>query len=95
MPGRAGDRIAAVRRAVGALAPALLELAPRRDRRQRQAVRDRLGDDDHVRDDLGVLERPHHAGPRVARLDLVGDQQDPVLVADRPQALEERGGAGV
>ena len=41
---------------------------------------------DDVRDDPGVLEAPHHPGPGVAGLDLVGDQQDPVLVADLAQA---------
>ena len=80
-PGRAGDRIAAVGRPVGAASPALLEVAARDDGRQRQAVGDRLGDAHDVGHDPGVLERPHPPGPAVARLDLVGDEQDAVLVA--------------
>ena len=37
-----------------------------------------------------MLERPHRARPAVARLDLVGDEQDPVLVGKGPQRLQER-----
>ena len=59
--GGAGDRVAAVRRAVRAAAPALLELARRHDRRERQAVGDRLGEHHDVRDDPGVLEAPTSA----------------------------------
>ena len=88
--GRAGDRVAAVRRAVRAATPALLELAARDDRRQRQAVGDRLGHAHDVGDDPGVLERPHPPGPAVARLDLVGDEQDAVLVAQVAQRAQER-----
>ena len=40
--------------------------------------------------DPGVLEGPHPAGPGVAGLDLVGDEQDAVLVAERPQLAQER-----
>ena len=80
--GGAGDRVAAERRAVGALAPALLERPRAGHRRERQAVRDRLGHADDVGDDPGVLEGPHPPGPPEAGLDLVGDEQDPVPVAD-------------
>ena len=57
-------------------------VAARDDRRERQAVGDRLGHAHDVGHDPRVLERPHRAGPAVARLDLVGDEQDAVLVAD-------------
>ena len=59
--------------------------------RQRQAVGDRLRDDDHVGHDSRVLDRPHRPGPPVAGLDLVGDEQDPVLVAEGPKLAQERG----
>ena len=51
--------------------------------------RDALGGEQDVRLDAPVLDRPHLAGPPGARLDLVGDEQDAVLVADLAQALEE------
>ena len=50
---------------------------------------DALGRQQDVGLDAPVLDRPHLAGPPGARLDLVGDEQDAVLVADRAQALEE------
>ena len=89
-PRGAGDGVAAVGRAMGALAPALLEVAPGGESAQRQAVGDRLGDRHRVGHDPGVLERPHPAGPAVAGLDLVGDEQDPVLVAEGAQLAQER-----
>src|ERR1700675_3573816 len=36
-----------------------------------------------------MLDRPHLAGPTGPGLNLVGDQKDPVLVADPAQALQE------
>ena len=72
-------------------APLLVELAAADDRRQRQAVADRLGEADHVGHDPRVLEAPHHAGPAVAALDFVGDVEDAVLVADRAKLAQERG----
>ena len=77
--GGARDRVPAESRAVRAASPAILELATRDDRRQRQAVGDRLGHAHHVRDDPGVLEGPHLPGAAIAALDLVGDEQDAVL----------------
>ena len=90
-PGRARHGVATERGAVGAPSPALLEAPGADDRRQGQPVRDRLGQAHDVRDDPGVLEGPHRAGPAEPRLDLVGDEQDPVLVAERAQAAQERG----
>ena len=51
------------------------------------ARRDALGRQQDVGLDAPVLDRPHLAGPSGAGLDLVGDEQDPVLVADPAQAL--------
>jgi hypothetical protein len=42
-----------------------------------------------VRLDAGVLDRPPSAGAAHARLDLVGDEEDAVLVADLAQSLHE------
>ena len=44
---------------------------------------DRLGDRDQVGLDAVVLDREELAGAREARLHLVDDEHDPVLVADR------------
>ena len=67
----------------------LEQLGPGDHRAERHARRDALGGQQDVRLDAPVLDRPHLAGPAGARLDLVGDEQDAVLVADSAQALEE------
>ena len=59
----------------------------------RHAGGDALGDGDDVRLDAGVLDRPPAAGPAHPGLDLVGDQDDPVLVAQLAKAAQEAGGA--
>ena len=51
---------------------------------------DRLRDRDQVRLDLEVLHREHPAGAPEARLHLVGDEDDPVPVAERAKALDVR-----
>ena len=48
-----------------------------------------LASGDDVGDDARVLEGPHGAGPAVARLDLIHDEQDAVLVGEPAQSLEE------
>ena len=65
------------------------QLAPGDDPRQRQAGGDPLGDHDDVRLDVPVLDGEEPAGPSEARLDLVGDEQDPVLPGDLPEARQE------
>ena len=61
----------------------------------RHARRDALGGGDDVRLDAGLLDRPPRAGATHARLDLVGDQQDAVLVADARAAPRRKpAGAG-
>ena len=65
--GGAGHRVAAIRAAVGAPAPALLELAPAsRSPTAGRPLAIALATHDHVGHDAGVLERPHPAGPAVA-----------------------------
>ena len=56
---------------------------------ERQAAGDRLRDDDEIRLDAEVLHREHPPGPSEARLHLVRDEHDPVLVAD-PRAGPRR-----
>ena len=71
-----------------------LEVARGDEGRQRQAVGDGLGRQHDVGHDAGVLEGPHAPGAAVARLDLVGDEQDAVPVGQLAQAAQEgsRGG---
>src|SRR3954464_5641807 len=59
--------------------------------REREAPTERLSRDKQVRLDTGVVDRPHASGPPDAALDLVGDEDDPVLVADAPQRRQELG----
>ena len=86
---RAGDRVAAVRGAVGADAPRFHDLRGRDHRAQGHAAGDALGGEQDVRLDAPMLDRPHLAGPPGAGLDLVGDEQDAVLRAQLPEPLEE------
>ena len=51
--------------------------------------RDALGHDEDVRLDVPVLDREQLAGPPEPGLDLVGDQQDPVLAGDLAEARQE------
>ena len=79
----ARDRVAAVGRAVGAGTPAPPSGPPRATiAPSGMPRRDALGREQDVRLDAPVLDRPHLPGPAGARLDLVGDEQDAVLVAD-------------
>ena len=70
----------------------LLQQGPlRQDSREGQTGCDALGHHDDVRLDLPMLHREHLAGPAEARLNLVRDQQDPVLPGDLTQAGQEAG----
>ena len=57
-----------------------------------QAARDRLREHEKVGLDVEVLHGEHPAGSPEPRLHLVGDEDDPVLVADRAQAGDELDG---
>ena len=59
------------------------------DARERQAGGDRLRDGHQVGLDAVVLHREHAPGAAEAGLHLVGDEHDPVLVADRAHAVDE------
>ena len=48
-----------------------------------------LGEGQHVRHHAVVLGREPRAGPPEAGHDLVEDEEDPVLVAERPQTADE------
>ena len=56
---------------------------------ERHAGRDAFGDADDVGLDAGVLDGPPLSGSADAGLDLVGDEQDAVPVADAADLLEE------
>ena len=74
---------------MGAGLPGGHQLRPCQDPGERQARRDALGHDQDVRLDVPVLDREHLAGPPEAGLDLVGDEQDPVLAGDLAEPRQE------
>ena len=84
--GRTGDGVAAIGGAVGALAPGFEDLGTRDHGRERHARGDALGAEQDVRLHAEVLDGPHLARAPRARLDLVGDEQDAVAVAELAQA---------
>ena len=82
------DGVAAVRQP-WAPGPQAHELALGDHRAERHARGDALGREQDVGLDVPVLDRPHLPGAAGARLDLVGDEQDPVPVAQLAQARQE------
>ena len=91
-PGGARYRIAAEGRAVRGRLP-LVHQPPAGDHgAQRQARGNRLGQRHDVGDHSGLLAGKHLARPPIARLHLVGDQQDAMLVAELTQTRHEIGG---
>ncbi len=87
---RAGDRVAPEGRAVGARAPGLQDAKPGRSAPPSGIpLAMPLAESRMSGWTAPVLDRPHPAGPAGARLDLVGDEQDPVAIADRAQARQE------
>ena len=85
--GRA-DRVATIGPAVRAGRPLVHQRAIRDDGRHRHAGGESLGGGHDVRHDVEVLVGPHLAGAPHAGLDLVQDQHDAVLVAQRAHHLE-------
>ncbi len=77
------DRVADVRAADGAVVGGVEDLGLAEHARKRKAAGDRLRDGDQVGLDVVVLDREQPAGAAKAGLHLVGDEADPVLVADR------------
>ena len=86
------ERIAVVRADLvdGAVADDLHHLIGAADRADRQAPAERLGQRDHVGHDAELLDGAA-GGDRHAGLDLVEDQDDPVLLRDLADGLEVAG----
>ena len=70
-------------------APLLLQFAAGHDRTERHAVGKGFGDAHDIGHDAGLLEGPHLPGSPDARLDLVADEHDAVLVAQGPKLPQE------
>ena len=87
----AGQRIAAIGRAVRARDHRFGHLALGEAGAEREAAADALGHRHDVGLDAGPLMREELAGPAIAALHLVEDQQHAVLVAERAQAAHELG----
>ena len=74
---------------MGAGTPRLEELGARDQCPEGHTRGDPLGGEDDVRANPPVIDRPHPSGAPRPGLDLVGDEQDPVAIADLAKALEE------
>lgn len=93
---RAGDGVAAVGAADDARRDAVHDIGAGRDRGQQHAARDGLGGGHDVRGAarIGpVLGGKVFSGPAVAALHLIGDEQDPVVVADPAYCLHPLDGS--
>src|SRR5207249_244222 len=85
----AGDGVAAGGRPERSRRHRVEQLGAAGDGADRKTVAKRLGGDQQVWRDAGVLYREHAAGAAHARLDLVGDEEDVVAPADRRDAPQE------
>src|SRR5690606_28991261 len=88
------DRVAAVGAAMTALGPAVVELAPGAERREREPRGDPLRHADDVGLDVVLVDREPAAGAAEAALHLVGDEQDAVLAAAVDDRFDELGRCG-
>jgi hypothetical protein len=86
---RLRDRVADVRAADRRVARRVHDLGLAEHAGERQASRDRLRDRDQVGLDAVVLDAEHPARCGRSRLHLVDDEDDAVLVAESPHALDE------
>ena len=82
------DRVADVRPADRTGVRAVHDLGAPDDAREREARGDRLRNRDQVGLDAEVLHREHPPGAPEAGLHLVGDEHDPVPVAELAEPLE-------
>ena len=85
-----GQRIAGISAAKASRRRSIHHFCPAGDRGEREPARQTLGGHDDVGIDSVVLQCEKLAGAREAGLDLVGDQQHAVLVAQLPQPAHER-----
>ena len=88
---RLGDRVADEGAADRSRRRSVHELGAAEHTRERQSVRDRLRHADEVGLDAGVLHRKEATRPAKTGLHLIGDEDDPVPVADPAHAFEKLG----
>src|SRR6266702_3987087 len=86
-----GHRIAAKRAGMRTRRP-VHDFGARHADAQRHSRRNALGDADDVGLDAGVLDGPPLSGSAGAGLDVIGDQQNAMPVADAPNLLQENVG---
>ena len=89
--GGAGDRVAGIGATETAGVRGVHDVGAAGDGGERKAAGQALRHGHDVGLDAGVLEREHFAGAGEAGLDLVGDEHDAVLVAERAQRAQELG----
>ena len=90
----ARDGVAAVRPAEAAGVGCVHHLGACDDAGERKPRGEALGDGDEVRLDARVLHREELAGAAEPALDLVDDEEDPVLLGQRAEAVHEVGRGG-
>ena len=88
-PGRGGDRVPAERRGVHPATQARRQFFRRHHRARRDSAAERLGQRDHVRNDVEILIREPFSGAPHPRLHFVENEEHVVFIAKSAQPFEE------